>query len=88
MAQLSVVRISGVILITQSPATYPKYFSGASFVFQPSDDYTTISLTATEANGQVFQYTVAFGDLLVGSQGAPSTMDFALSWLTDALKPS
>jgi len=88
MATLSVSRISGVILITQSPGTYPKYYSGAAFVFQPSNDNTTIQLTATEPNGLITVYQpVAYADLTVGSQGVPSTMAFALSWLTDALRP-
>lgn len=84
---LTVQRISGVILITQSPATYPKYFSGASFLFQPSDDATTILLTATEPNGQIYQYTTTFGTLTVNSNTGAATMDIALTWLTDALKP-
>lgn len=89
MPSLIVTRISGVILITQSPGTYPKYYSGASFVWQASNDNTTIQLTATEPNGVVTVYQpVAFADLTVGSQGAPPTMAFALAWLTDALKPS
>lgn len=87
MATLSVQRISGIILIQQSPATYPKYFSGAAFAFQPSNDYATILLTATEPNGQITQYTVAYADLLVGSQGVPPSMTLALAWLTDVLRP-
>lgn len=87
MAALTVSRISGVILITQSPGTYPKYYSGASFIFQASNDNTTILLTATEPNGQINQYNVAYADLTVNSQGVPPSMAMAIAWLTDCLRP-
>lgn len=87
MANISITRISGLILIQQTPSTYPKYFSGAAFVFQPSNDYTTISLTATEANGISFTYTGTYTEFLIGSQGVPPSMAMAIAWLTDILRP-
>jgi len=87
MANITITRVSGVILIQQSPSTYPKYFSGATFSFQPSNDYTTITLTATQPNGVVTIFNGGFAEFLIGTQGAPSSMSRALLWLTDALRP-
>ena len=75
---LTITKISGVLLITKTGNTNPKSYFNATGKYQASDDSTTILITITDQAGQVpDQYTVAFGDLTVGTS-TPTTMSSAL----------
>lgn len=74
MAALTITKVSGVLFVRQGAATAnPKAYFNATGKYQVSDDNATILISISQAGQTVpDQYTVAFGDLTVGTSTAPN----------------
>jgi len=79
MATLTITKTSGVIFIRQGAVTNnPKSYFGATGHYQASTDNTTIFITiCTAGQTKPDEYTVAYGDLTVGTS-VPPNMNTAL----------
>lgn len=65
---LSIQKISGVIMVTQTGNANPKNYFGATGKYQFADDDSTVIITiGSSGGGPPDQYTVAYNALTVGT---------------------